>query len=145
MATADGVPTPLYHVAKDLNREFSAIANQLQPLQSLGVYHVGMLPSGTLPLPNDAAFTLEPPLPVMDYTPPQPVKGMLLGYFGKVDSPSHVLVVNLDYKQNVTRTIIGPGRLEIFDTTAGKWSVVGTNRAELHIQPGGGVLVRIAR
>jgi hypothetical protein len=137
MATADGIPTPLYYVAKDLNHEFAVIANQLQPLQSL-------LPPGTLPLPYRAAFTLDPALPVMDYTPPEPVKGMLLGYFGKVDSPSHVLVVNLDYKQNVTRTLVGPGRLEIFDTTTLKWSVVGTNRAELHIQPGGGVLVRVA-
>ena len=145
MATADGVPTPLYHVAKDLNHEFAVIANQLQPLQSLGVYHVGMLPPGTLPLPNDATFLLDPPLPVMDYTPPQPVEGLLLGYFGEADSPSHVLVVNLDYKQNATRTIVGPGRLEIFDTTTSKWLVVGTNRAELRIQPGGGVLVRVAR
>jgi hypothetical protein len=144
MATADGIPTPLYYVAKDLNHEFAVIANQLQPLQSLGAYHLGMLPPGTLPLPYRAAFTLDPALPVMDYTPPEPVKGMLLGYFGKVDSPSHVLVVNLDYKQNVTRTLVGPGRLEIFDTTTLKWSVVGTNRAELHIQPGGGVLVRVA-
>jgi hypothetical protein len=144
MATADGVPTPLYHVAKDLNREFAVIANQLQPLQSLGVYNVGMLPPGTLPLPDNATFILDLPFPVMDYTPPLPVKGMLLGYFGKVDSPSHVLVVNLDYKQNVTRTLVGPGKLEIFDTTTGKWSVVGTNRAELHIQPGGGVLVGVA-
>ena len=144
MATADGVPTPLYYVAKDLNHEFAVIAKQLQPLQSLGVYHLGMLPPGTLPLPDKAAFTLDPALPVMDDAPPQPVKGMLLGYFGKVDSPSHVLVVNLDYKQNVTRTLVGPGRLEIFDTATLKWSVVGTNRAELHIQPGGGVLVRVA-
>jgi hypothetical protein len=145
MATADGVPTPLYHVAKDLNCEFAVIASQLQPLQSLGAYHVGMLPPGTSPLPNEAVFTLDPPLPVMDYTPPQPVEGLLLGYFGKVDSPSHVLVVNLDYKQNVTRTIVGPGRLEIFDTTTGKWSVAGINRVELRIQPGGGVLVRVVR
>jgi len=145
MALADGTPTPLYHTAKDLNREFSAIAKQLQPLQSIGVYHLGMLPPGTLPLPNKAAFKIDPPLPVMDYTPPKPVEGLLLGYFGEADSPSHVLVVNLDYKLNATRTIVGPDRLEIFDTATGKWSNVGANRVELHIQPGGGILVRVAR
>jgi hypothetical protein len=145
MATADGIPTPLYYVAKDLNHEFALIASQLQPLQSLGVYHVGMLPPGTLPLPNKALFTLDPPLPVMDYNPSQPVEGLLLGYFGEVGSPSHVLVVNLDYKQNATRTIVGPGQLEIFDTTTGKWLVIGNNRVELSIQPGGGTLVRVAR
>jgi hypothetical protein len=145
MATADGTPTPLYHVAKDLNREFALIASQLQSLQSLGAYHVGMLPPGTSSLPDDATFTLEPPLRAMDYTPPQPVKGMLLGYFGKTDSPSHVLVVNLDYKQNVTRTLLGPGQLDVFDTATGKWSTVGSNRVEMSIQPGGGLLVRVAR
>jgi len=145
MATADGTPTPLYHVAKDLNSEFAVIASQLQPLQFLGAYHLGMLPPGTLPLPNDATFRLEPPLAVMEYAPPQPVEGLLLGYFGKTDSPSHVLVVNLDYKQNVTRTLVGPGQLDIFDTATGKWSKVGSNRVELSIQPGGGTLVRVAR
>lgn len=145
MATADGNPTTLYHVAKDLNREFALIASQLQPLQSLGVYNMGMLPPGTSPLPSNAAFTIDPPLTAMDYTPPQPVKGMLLGYFGRADSPSLVLVVNLDYKQSVTRTIVGRGSLEIFDTTTGKWTAIGINRAELYIKPGGGVLVRVAR
>lgn len=145
MATAEGIPTPLYHVAKDLNREFAAIASQVQPLQSLGAYHVGMLPPGTSSLPDDAAFTLDPPVPARDYVPQQLVEGFLLGYFGKTDSPTHALVVNLDYRQNATRTIVGPDRLDIFDTATDRWSAVGANRVELRIQPGGGALVRVAR
>ena len=145
MATADGAPTPLYHAAKELNRDFAAIASQLQPLQSLDVYHVGMLPPGTLSLPDDAIFKINPPEPAKDYTPPKPVDGLLLGYFGKPGSPSHVLVVNLDYGKNATKTIVGPGQLDIFDTATEKWSKVNANSAELHIQPGGGILVRIAR
>ena len=145
MATADGAPTPLYHVARNLNREFAVIASQLQPLQSLGVYHVGMLPPGTSSLPDDAIFTLDPPEPARDYAPSKPVDGFLLGYFGKADSSSHALVVNLDYRQNATRIVIGPGRLDIFDAATDKWSAVGTNRVELRIQPGGGALVRVAR
>ena len=41
IALADGTPTPLYHALKPLNREFIAIATELQPLKSLGVYHAG--------------------------------------------------------------------------------------------------------
>ena len=56
MALADGTPTPIYHALKTLNREFVAIAQELQPLKSLGVYHAGMRPPGTVPLPVDAPF-----------------------------------------------------------------------------------------
>ncbi len=81
----------------------------------------------------------------MEYKPPEPVEGLLFGYFGKTDSPSHVLVVNLDYRQNVTKTLVGPDQLDIFDAATGKWSAVGANRVELSIKPGGGMLVRVAR
>jgi len=145
MATADGTPTPLYYAAKSLNREFAAIASQLQSLQSLGAYHVGMLPPGTSPLPDEAAFPLHPPVPAKDYTPSRPVEGFLLGYFGEADSPTHVLVVNLDYKQSTTRTIVGPGQLEVFHAATGKWSAAGANRMELSLQPAGGALVKVAK
>ena len=36
IALADGTPTPLYHALKSLNREFVAIAKELQPLRSTG-------------------------------------------------------------------------------------------------------------
>jgi hypothetical protein len=54
MADADGTPTPLYHAASVLNREFAAIATELLPLRSLGAYHVGMAPSGAVGLPENA-------------------------------------------------------------------------------------------
>jgi len=148
MAKADGTPTPLYRAAQKINREFAAIARQLQPLRSLGAYHLGMLPSGAEALPADAPFALNPPVPSMEYKPPQPIKGMLLGYFGKKDrpgTPTHVVVVNLDYKQSVTATLTGPGRLEVFDPVANAWSPVPGSRTELHLLPGGGMLVRARR
>jgi len=63
IAQADGTPTPLYRALKSLNREFVAIAKELQPLKSLGVSHAGMLPPGTEPLPKDCACTFDPPVP----------------------------------------------------------------------------------
>jgi len=50
IATADGAPTSIYHVLKQANREFAAIATEYQSLRSLGAYHVGMQPAGARPL-----------------------------------------------------------------------------------------------
>ena len=77
-----------------------------------------------------------------------PAEGMLLGYFGKAGSgksgpATHVVVVNLDYRNAVTATVVGPGRLDVFDATAGKWKRASGPRAALALPPGGGVLVRV--
>ncbi|MEK7686002.1 MAG: hypothetical protein AAB466_11325 [Verrucomicrobiota bacterium] len=151
IATADGAPTPIYDALKALNREFVAVAAQLQPLRSLGVYHAGMLPTGAEPLPQDAAFTLDPPVPPMNYKPPEPVKGVLLGCFGpaeknqKAASATHVMAVNLDYQAGAVVGIRGPAQLEIFDAAAGQWSPANGTRAELRLPRGGGKLVRVRR
>lgn len=145
MAHPDGTPTPLYHAMKTLNREFVAIAGQLQALESLAVYHAGMRPSGTEPLPMDAPFRLDRPMAAVAYNPPERVRGVLLGYFGKANTPSHVVVVNLDYKARAILTMVGPGKLETFDATAGTWSPASSPRVELRLPPGGGKLARVAR
>ena len=145
IALPDGTPTPIYHALKTLNREFVAIAGELQPLRSLAVYHAGMTPPGSEPLPADAPFRLDPPVAPMAYQPPERVRGFLLGYFGKADKPSHVVVVNLDYKAENKVTLVGPGNLDTFDAVSSTWSPVGGSRAELKLPPGGGKLVRVAR
>jgi hypothetical protein len=149
IAAADGTPTVLYHALKDLNREFVAIAAQVQPLRSLGVYHAGMLPEGTLPLPQDASFTLEPPLPALAYKAPERVRGALLGTFGSpaknTSAPTHLVVVNLDYKSEVLWTIRSVAPLEAFDARTGQWSPVNAQRVELRLPGGGGKLLRARR
>lgn len=145
IALPDGTPTPIYHALKSLNREFTAIAGQLQPLRSLGVYHLGMKPDGTVPLPQDAPFRLEPAVPDMEYRIPERVRGFLLGYFGTAQEPTHVILVNLDYKTEATATIVGPGKLELFDATATAWQPANEARAEVKLPPGGGRLLRVAR
>jgi len=145
LALSDGTPTPIYHALKTLNRQFVAIAGELQPLESLGVYHAGMMPPGAEPLPEGAPFRLDPPVAPIVYNPPERVRGVLLGYFGKAKEPSHVVVVNLDYKAEAVLTLVGPGNLETFDAAAGTWSPAGTQRAEIQLPPGGGKLVRSAK
>jgi len=135
MAYADGTPTALYYAAKTLNRDFAAIAAQLQPLTSLGAYHVGPIPWGAEALPEGAPFYLEG----------VPEKGMVLGYFGSPGHPTHVVVVNLDYTREVTTTLVGPGPLHLFHPDTGAWPPVGGPRAELRLPPGGGQLLRVRR
>jgi hypothetical protein len=149
IANADGTPTPLYHALKTLNREFVAIARELQPLGSLGVYHAGTLPQGAEPFPKDAAFTFDPPVPAMNYQAPERVRGALLGCFGPAGkttaASTHLLVVNLDYKTNTVLGLRGPVPIEIFDAATGRWLAATGPRAELNLPRGGGMLVRVSR
>ena len=145
MATPDGKPTPLYHAAQVHNRDFAAIAAQLQPLRSLAVYNLGMLPPGGVALPAGNPFRLDPPVPSRPYNPPRPIEGFLLGQFGPAAGaaqPSHALVVNLDYKHEALTTLVGPGPLETFDPATGQWSPCPDGK--LRLLPGGGTLLRVA-
>ena len=147
-----GVPNPSYHAVKQLNPEFVAIATELQPLHSLAVYHTGMIPKGGVALPSEAPFRLEPALRNEDmpfksvfwfnFNREPMASGLLLGYFGKQGSPSHAVVVNLNHKNAVSKTIMGPSTLELFDAKTRRWSRAASNRERVKLPPGGGVLVR---
>jgi hypothetical protein len=141
IAAADGTPTPIYATLKTLNPEFVAVAKELQPLRSLAVYHTTMKEAGCVPLPADAAFHPDPAGPKAN------AEGLLLGYFGTsengADKPTHVVVVNLSYKAEARTALVGPGNLEVFDATTGKWSPANGARADLTLPPGGGKVVRV--
>jgi hypothetical protein len=87
----------------------------------------------------------------MSYTNLQPVKGVLLGYFGpagkgkRAPIPTHVMVINLDYQAEVVVGVRGPSRLELFDPVTGRWSRADGKRADLHLPRGGGQLLRVRR
>ena len=146
IANPDGTPTAIYPALQVLNREFVAIASQLQPLRSLGVYHLGMMPDGGQALPEGSPFRLDPPVPAMAYQPPAKMKGMVLGCFGPKEKPTHAVVANLDYTAEATTTVVGPGALEVFDPATGKWKPSPQKaRAEVRLLPGGGALLRVRR
>ena len=137
--------TPLGEALRQINPEFIAIGTEVQPLTSMGAYHLGTVPFGAVGLPADARFTVDPPVPPAKFDPPAPVTGMLLGYFGTAGNTTHVLVVNLDYTQQVTTTVVGPGSMEVFDATERKWHKASDgSRARVSLMPGGGKLVRLA-
>lgn len=129
-------PLPLYWALSKINREFVAIASELQPLKSLGVYHCGTLPIGGEALPEGSPFVPSPKS-----------QEVLLGYFGKsARQPTHVVVVNLDYRNAVTTTLVGPGPMEVFHTPTKSWTGGSSGkRLSLDLPPGGGVLVRVKR
>ena len=68
---------------------------------------------------------------------------MLLGYFVKSDRPTHVVVVNLDYRTEASTTLGGPESLQVFDAATGKWSPSQGEQVGLDLLPGGGKLVRV--
>lgn len=144
----DGTPTALYPVLKLLNRDFALMAAELQPLKSLGVYHGGMFPPGAVAVPTDCAFQFDPPLPREEFTPPQPARGALIGVFGKPGkrmTPTHAVLVNLDYQAATTIGLRGTGPLEIFDPVGRRWNGTQQNRLDFKLAPGVGALVRIGR
>jgi len=146
IARADGTTTELYPVLSVANRDFAAIAAELQPLRSLGAYHGGMVPPGAEGLPEGFRFQLDPMVPAMEYQSTQPVKGWLLGAFGPADGqPTHVVVVNLDYTSAAETTLVGPSPMQAFDSRTGTWEPAGGNRASVQLPAGGGLLVRVAR
>jgi len=139
LVSLDGTPGPLYHAVKSYNREFVAIARELQSLRSLGVYHTTMREPGCEPLPTDVPFHLDP------IQSPAIPRGFLLGFFGAADRLTHAVVVNLDYTTDMSTTLVGPAELELFDATTAKWTSANKASTELALPPGGGKLVRVTQ
>ena len=137
IALPDGTPTPLFQELKSANREFVALAKELQSFRLLGAYHTSMKEPGCTPPPVEAAFRIE-----AAKSSPHP-RGFLLTCFGVSAQPTRACVVNLDYTTNATATLIGPKNLETFDPTKGTWSPANGRLVELRLRPGEGKLLRL--
>jgi len=143
MIKSDGSATPQGEAARKLNPQFVAVASELQSLRSLGVYHKGTVPRGAKALPDDAPFSVKFSGEGLSKMPEE---GILLGYFGKdgnAGNPTHMLVVNLNYKGKVKTTIAGPGRLSLFDASMRTWTKTDASSAEITLPPGGSKLLRV--
>jgi hypothetical protein len=138
MRNEDGTPTPIFEAVMPLNRQFVAIATELQGLRSRSIHHTAMTEPGCQPLPADAPFRPQ------DSDPTGKGRGLMLGCFGKGDAATHVLVVNLDYRAEATTAIDGPGNLERFEVAGRRWVAEGGPQAALRLPPGGGQLLRVA-
>ena len=72
-----------------------------------------------------------------------PVKGFILGYFGKDGKATHVLVVNLDYNATAKTRLTASAPLQRFAPHQALWVDCNANYADLELPPGGGILFRI--
>ena len=104
-----------------------------------GSLGTAMREPGCEPLPPDAAFHID--FPPSAASP----RGFLLGFFGATEKPTHLVVVNLDYKAAASTSLVGLGELELFDAAAARWTSVNKAAAELVLPPGGGKLARLAQ
>ncbi len=129
-------PLPIWWAIGGINREFVAIAEELQPLKSHAAYHIGAVPRGGVALPADSRFTVESG---------EGNQGFVLGCFGKSDSPStHVVLVNMDYNSAAAVTLKAPAPIDLFHAPTGEWTRCPEgSRMKLDLPPGGGWLVRL--
>ena len=67
------------------------------------------------------------------------------GQDGKAGQPTHVYVVNLDYRDPVKTTVVGPKALSVFNATTKKWTPSGKTKITMIIGPGDGVLVKLTQ
>lgn len=128
-------PLPIYWATSRINKDFVAIAKELQPLKSLAVYHTGPLPAGGVAMPAGSPFALTS----------QSARGCLLGCFGKTGKRiSHILVVNLDYDNAISATLDCPGAVDVFAAAKSEWTSNDTgSRVVLNLIPGSGALLRL--
>ena len=105
---------------------------------------------------GDRAVARRRPVPArsarapMPYKNLMPVKGILLGFFGPAAraptcQPTHVVVVNLDYRADVATTLVGPEgtKLEVFNRHQSHMVAGRGIPCMLNLPRGGGKLVRL--
>jgi hypothetical protein len=109
IANLDGTPGPLYHALKTYNREFVAIAKELQPLRSMAVQHTAMHEPGCEPVSADAAV---PHRSDQVAIPTARIPARIIRNEGQTLS-CHGCESRLHDGRKVRR-LIGPGELETF-------------------------------
>ncbi|MBR3221172.1 MAG: hypothetical protein IKF72_02990 [Kiritimatiellae bacterium] len=141
----DGTPDAKYEALKTLNREFVAIAKILYGLRFKGAYFQGLHPTGTTPYCEQALLEIAPETPYAEVQPLQELTDTtLVTRFDAPGKPTHLMVVNCDYRKDRTLHIKAPTAAERFDALAGTWSPVGAE-FDLLIVRGGGALLRLTK
>jgi hypothetical protein len=139
----DGTPDAKYEVLKTLNREFAAISRVLHPLNFTGAYFQGLHAPGTTPYCGQALLKITPETPYAELKPLQELTDTtLVTRFDAPGKPTHLMVVNCDYRKDRTLHIEAPSAAERFDPLAGAWSPVGAS-FDLALTRGSGVLLRL--
>jgi hypothetical protein len=148
----DGRATSVYTALQALSPSFKSISVRLRDLQWVGTYLKGYasasMPRGIAQPPDNSPFDVLSVVNAMTYVDGDPLKGVLLGYFGvRCTMPAcatHVLLQNLDYAASKVYRVKGPGRLSVFDASTSSWVPTGHSYADIALKPGGGALIATA-
>ena len=141
----DGTPDAKYEALKEANRAFVAISKELAPLDFTGAYFQGLHAPGTTPYCGQALLRIAPETPYAELKPLQELTDTtLVTRFDAPGKPTHLMVVNCDYRKARTLFITAPPTTERFDPLTRTWSLVG-GAFDLALPDGGGVLLRLGR
>ena len=145
IATLDGKTGEKYEALKTINREFIAFSKVLSPLDFTGAYFQGLHAPCTTPYGDQALLKLTPETPYAELKPLQELTDTtLVTRFDTPGKPTHLMVVNCDYRKARTLHVTAPAAAERFDPLAGTWSPAGT-AFDLALPGGGGVLLRLGK
>ena len=140
----DGTPDEKFETLKILNREFIAIAKELAPLRFTGAYLQGVHAPGTTPWCEQALLTIAPETPASELEPKKELTDTtLVSRFEAPGKPTHLMVVNLDYRKDRTIRITAPRAVSQFDALKRTWTSVGNNSFDLTLLRGSGALLRL--
>jgi hypothetical protein len=134
----DGKQTPLALDVAEINSELKTIGPEMMKLHSIAVYQTAPVPTGGVAIPDNSEIKIGG-------------GEFVIGLFGrsakKVDT---FMIVNRDYKQPSTATILLPGNvraLKEFNRKSGKWeslpSAVVNHSVAIDLQPGDGRLLKM--
>ena len=143
IVSVDGKPDAKYEALKTINRAFVAIASVLSPLDFKGAYFQGRHAPGTTPYCEQALLKITPETPCSELeTLKELTDTTLVTRFDTPGKPTHLMVVNCDYRKDRLLHVEAPSNAEKFDPLSGTWSPV--DRAfDLSLVRGGGVLLRL--
>lgn len=143
IASLDGKVGEKYEGLKPINRDFIAIAKVLSPLDFTGAYFQGRHAPGTTPYGDQALLKFSPETPYAELKPLEELADTtLVTRFDTPGKPTHLMVVNCDYRKDRTLHVKAPSVAEKFDPASGKWSSVG-KEFDLSLIRGGGTLLRL--
>ena len=140
---ADGTPGEKYEALKTPNREFVSIVRELSPLRFIGAYVQGVCPFGVTPYGETALLKIAPETTTSELQPlAELTDTTLVTRFDAPGKPTHLMVVNCDYRKDRTLHVEAPSVTERFDALKRTWSSVGV-AFDLVLMRGSGVLLRL--
>lgn len=104
-----GNPTPIWYMARNVNREILQLSSVLKTLHSINVYHSKPLPKGTRSLPENFLIKTVGGAP------------LVIGYFQDIKGRSYLMLVHRNYEN------VGDVQLKVSDAVKG---LIEVNRAD---------------